>query len=276
MTPLIQFGVLSSLRREDVAAVTCAELEGRGGLGKLVSSGAATATLFYSGGLGRREPSIPRGWDYLAWTGPNGGGADFRIMIGQLRDDVDAVLFEDDVQPVVNACLAMARIAVPAGCGAVSFYDAGDTVGSLYFGRRCGLLRVPASGPNDLGFHGAQALRLPAWLIKRMQRGDFDPPHSGQDVWLGRVLHGLGLMIAGTCPPLVQHVGEDSLCSPGAELTGARAQAATFPGEDFDALGPWPERIDQQGPATGRPRITWCSFHGEHHEGAVSCPRFTT
>ncbi len=50
-----------------------------------------------------------------------------------------------------------------------------------------------------------------------------------------------------------------------------RAPASNFPGEDFDALGELPATITA-GPATPRPRITWCSFHGIEHVDAVICP----
>jgi hypothetical protein len=263
---MIQLGVLCAARREPMAAITVRELEERGGAAVV-----ERRTLFYSAADAATPPELPDRWQLVRRQGPRGGGADFRWMVGQLDPSMDAILFEDDVQPCRNALAAMVAIGVPDGCGAVSYYDAGDTIGSLYAGHTVGVHIVPASGPSDLGFHGAQALRLPAWLIARMQAGEFDPPHAGQDVWVGRVLKGLGLNIAVTCPSYVQHVGDDSLCSPGASLTGVRAPASNFPGEDFDALGRFPVTITA-GPATPRPRITWCDFCGRHHEGAVMCP----
>lgn len=267
---MVQIGVLSAFRREAMAARTCAELDGRGNARiSLIRS----RTLYYSGPFNGRSPDVPPGWGIIAWNGPNGGGKDFRKMVGVLDPDYDAILFEDDVQPCVNAVQRMAEITVPDDCGAVSYYDAGDTVGHLYAGMRTGLHKVQASINGDLGFHGAQALRLPAWLIRRMQAGEFDPPHAGQDVWVGRLVHRLGLKIAVTCPSLVQHVGDDSLCHPGSGLDGARKPADNFPGEDFDAMGEFPEVITP-GTWTTREdlRITWCAFHGRHHDNAVACP----
>ncbi len=263
---MIQLAVLSGAGRETMLERTVAELEARGG-----ARAASSRTVFYSAPKDASPPPLPDGWQLVRRHGPNGGGADFRWMIGELTADSDALLFEDDVQPCKNAIPAMIRHHVPEGCGAVSFYDAGDTIGHLYAGMTTGLHLVPASGPGDLGFHGAQALRLPAWLIYRMQAGDFDPPHRGQDVWIGRLLQGLGLKIAVTCPSLVQHVGDDSICSPGASLAGARAPAVNFPGEDFDALGEYPETITP-GPWTSRARITRCGFCVEDHPNAVGCP----
>lgn len=265
---MIQIAVLSAAGREATCARTLAELEHRGGAGFL----RCRRTLFYSAPASASNPWFPEGWKMVRRVGPRGGGVDFRWMVGEICVDMDAVLIEDDVQPCTHAVERMDEIEVPDDCGAVSFYDAGDTIGSLYAGHKSGIHKVPASGPNELGFHGAQALRLPRWLLARMQSGQFDPPHSGQDVWVGRLLHRLGLQIAVTCPSLVQHVGDDSLCSPGAKLTGARAPATNFPGEDFDAMGPWPETI-APGPWTPRPRVTFCPFHGREHEDAVICPR---
>lgn len=262
----MQLGVLCAARREACAEITIRELEGRGGAHVVDSR-----TLFYSAADAAAAPSLPAGWKLVRRPGPRGGGVDFRWMVGQLDPTMDAILFEDDVQPCRNAVAAMVAIPVPDGCGAVSYYDAGDTIGSLYAGHTTGLHIVPASGPSNLGFHGAQALRLPAWLITRMQAGEFDPPHTGQDVWIGQLLSGLGLNIGVTCPSYVQHVGDDSLCSPGATLSGVRAPASNFPGEDFDALGELPVTITA-GPATPRPRVTWCGLHGAHHDNAIACP----
>ena len=264
---VIQLGVLSGAGREPMLERTVAELEERGG-----AAAASSRVVYYSAPNDAPSPSLPDGWQLVRRHGPNGGGADFRWMIGELTADSDALLFEDDVQPVRNAIPAMLKHHVREGWGAISFYDAGDTIGHLYAGTRTGVHVVPASGPNDLGFHGAQALRLPAWLIYEIQRGDHDPPHRGQDVWIGQLLHRKGLKIAVTCPSLVQHVGDDSMCTPGATLAGARAPSANFPGEDFDALGVYPETITP-GPWTPRARITWCEFHGIDHEGATGCPR---
>lgn len=250
-----------------MCAKTVAEIDGRGGAARLK----IPRTLYYSAPRTVGLPSV-QGWAVVSREGPRGGGNDFRWMIENLNPHMDALLFEDDVQPCVNAIEKMTQIEVPDRCGAVSFYDAGDTVGSLYAGMSSGIHEVPASGPNNLGFHGAQAFRLPAWLIARMQDGEFDPPHSGQDVWVGRLLASIGKRIAVICPSLVQHVGDDSLCSPGAKLSGARAPAANFPGEDFNAMGEWPAVVTP-GTWTGRPVITWCSFHGCDHADAVVCPR---
>jgi hypothetical protein len=189
-------------------------------------------------------------------------------MIGKLDPTCDAIVLEDDVQPCVNAIPAMVRQEVPADCGAVTFYGGGLTNG-LYVGRESGLHVLPA--PH---FCGSQALRLPAWLIGRIQAGQFDPPpwRHCQDVWLGRMIHALGLKMAVVCPSLVQHVGEDSIVGPGAELQGTRAPTPNFPGDDFDALGPWPKVIEP-GTWTPRPRVTWCTLHEMHHPVGITCPR---
>lgn len=273
MKPRLQLGVLSAAGRPDLTERTCAELDARGGARDVRG---LECTLFCSAPPAARELAVPKGWLVNRRAGPRGGGSDFRWMLGELAADADALLFEDDVQPCRRAVEKMIQLEVPKGCGALSYYDAGDTVGGLYSaGCRDDVAIIPASGPGDLGFHGAQALRLPWWLIQRMQDGEFDPPHPGQDVWIGRLLHGVGLKIGVTRMSLVQHVGHDSLCSPGAKLEGVRAPAAIFPGEDFDACGRWPKVI-KPGAWTAPPRVTFCEYHGIEHADAVICPRFAT
>ena len=266
MRPL-QIGVLLAERREQMGEITIRELEERGAAGVV-----DIRTLYYSARDASPAPKLPDGWRLVRRPGPNGGGADFRWMIGQLDPTRDAILFEDDVQPCRNAVPAMMKIEVPDDCGAVSFYDGGHAHElKPYAGPHLGLTRVGPERLSRAGFAGAQALRIPAWLIARMQAGEFDPPAHGQDTWVGRVVADLGLGVAVLCPSLVQHVGEDSLCQPGANLKDWRTPTTTFPGEDFDALGEYPLAITP-GPATPRPRITWCGLHGAHHANAIACP----
>lgn len=271
---MIQLGVLSGAGRPELTERTCAELDDRGGA--RAAESILPCTVYYSAPVTERELALPPGWHCVRRNGPQRPGPDFRWMLGELSPVVDALLFEDDVQPCRRAVEKMIAMEVPDGCGALSYYDAGDTVGSLYSaGCTDDVAIIPANGPADLGFHGAQALRLPAWLIMRIQDGEFDPVHVGQDVWLGRLLERLGLSIGVTRVALVQHVGHDSLATPGARLEGARAPAANFLGEDFDACGPWPEAL-VAGTWTEPPRVTFCPLHGIEHPDAAACPTFAT
>lgn len=256
----MQLAVLSADGRDDMPSRTVFELEERG-----AAHVVASRTLFYSASTSSPAPAVPPGWRVVRRPGPRGGGADFRWMLDELEPG-EAILFEDDLQPCRNAVPRMLELDVPEGCGARTYYS-GGALNGIYTGRATGTHVLSAKG-----FRGSQAVRLPAWLLERLRAGHFDPPHVCQDVWLERVLEQLGLPIAVTCPSLVQHVGEDSLCSPGADLAGARAPSNNFPGEDFDALGPCGELV-VPGPWTPRSRVTWCALHEMHHFPANFCPR---
>lgn len=266
----IQIGVLSGAGRESDCERTLIELEERGG----ASQAGADRTLFYSGNLAN-TPKVPHGWNIVSRAGPHGGGNDFRWMLGHLRPDQDALLFEDDTQPCRNAVLKMCRLPVPKGCGASSYYYGEATcAGYVPKGGRTGIYLVEADNLAKTGYVGAQALRVPAWLIARIQTGEFDPPDRAQDYWLGRVVGRLGLKMSVTCPSLVQHIGADSLCTPGADLNGGRRPSFQFPGIDFDALAPWPDYVTSGGPLETTSRVCWCNFHGTYHPGVVSiCPQ---
>ncbi len=263
MNSSVQIGVLTTESRRIVADATLAEFDENAGGDQF-----ADKTIFgtFTSGVGIADRYT---WRRLQWEGPNGGGNDFRTMVGHLDPTRDALLFEDDVSPCVNGLLAMAAIPVPEDCAFLSYYDFGQD-GVLVSGTEPGIYKHRADW-----WHGAQALRLPAWLIRKIQADEFEAPPSGQDLWLGKISHVLGLAIGQTCPSYVQHEGEDSAYAPGSRLEGTRTRTVRFPGIDWDALGDQPPgTLDIIKRGEKRPAITWCEFHGVNHADALVCPRF--
>lgn len=247
---IAQIGVLGTHRRREVLEITLEELNGRGG-----AWGYPFRTVYYSAYDVESPPKIPLGWRIERWSGPTGGGNDFRTMVGRLDPTMDAILLEDDVQPCKNAVRMMYSTVVPDDCAFVTFYRWSED--ESYAGG---------------SFWGAQAIRMSARMIRDIQLGRHDPPYNAQDVWLGHVSKSMGLRWEAFPVALVQHVGADSLVSPGARLEGLRSPSGYFPGEDWDAMcGHWPEPFHPER-AKGRPAITWCSFHGENHPDALKCP----
>ena len=262
--PMVQVAVLTAARREKVAEKTLWEIHNRGRAWVFPQK-----VVLYSAPLDRKPPVTPLGWRVVHQYGPRGGGADFRALVRLLDPTMDALVFEDDVQPCRNALLAMYGAKVPDDCAFLSFYD----IGGRYTKRSYhGIVRAD---PAD-GWWGNQALRLPWWVIRDFNNGRYEACFSNaQDTWLGNIARDRRLSIGVSAPSLVQHVGEDSLCNPGAGLTGIRGPSPMFPGQDFDALTGRPLEWKPDH-ADSRERITWCEFHGTHHENATTCPMIET
>lgn len=239
---MIQIGVLAGARREALTAETLANIDWKGG----ASAFNFPRTLFYSAPASFRAPTLPSAaWKIIRRLGPNGAGADFGWMIDQLDPNLDALLFEDDVYPITNAIVEMSRTEVPDGYAFVSFYDFRNLTDG----------KAVAVDSTNATYWGMQAVRLPAWLIWRMQQRDFGPVQGPQDAWMGIIAAKLGMPILQT-PSLVQHIGRVSLHCPGADLVGDREPSHSFP-ESFELSSAEPP---------------FCTFHGCVHPNSTACP----
>ncbi len=256
----VQIAVLTTVKRKPVAMITLAELDERAGCKHF------SHRAIYCGAEAGTDPAWVSGWVRHTWRGPIGQIQDYREMISRLDPSKDAILFEDDVQPCRNAALKMATVDVPEDCAFLSFYDSTTETGPL-----SGIAPGIYKHKRPRAFYGSQAIKLPARVISRLQTFQVPDDIKGSDTWLAAFASASDLSIGVYSPSLVQHVGHDSHFSPGSRLTGVRAPTRRFPGEDYDATG-IEVGTDVSGPATGRPPITWCSFHGCHHADAIVCP----
>lgn len=150
-----------------------------------------------------------------------------------LRPDADLVTLEDDVSPALNALPYIERLDV--------------NMFTTFFNTRGW-----EPGPHQLdnaGFWGTQCVRIPSRVIARLVAENPNEPGwlqnpSNPKVSLGG-LHGadivLGFMLRAWGEPvfqhrtIVQHVGAQSLCTPGSKLVGIRT-ARDYVGDDFDCM----------------------------------------
>jgi hypothetical protein len=118
----------------------------------------------------------------------------------------DLVIMEDDVQPCTNAVPYMARYQSP------------------HLTTFCNLRRSRPGIYSADGFHGTQAIKFPERLLERVVQAGPDSqyvmhsPHNG-DTRLAHLLIAWGERV-NHHRSLVQHVGDVSLCMPGAKLRG--------------------------------------------------------
>jgi hypothetical protein len=197
--------------RENLTRATLESLDQVGGA-RLVD---VPKVLFWTS---RNAPpfDLPRDWTLVHHL-RTARGHRFEMwdMMRSCADGADLVMFEDDV----IAC----RNAVPYIVG-----RARDHVVTY-----CNFLPRPGIHTAD-GFHGTQALWVPARLVSRLVEAGPETPHSKSphngDTHLAR------LLIQWREPiehhrTLIQHVGDDSVCRPGARPRPARHFDA-----DLDAL----------------------------------------
>lgn len=181
---------------------------------------------------------------------------DFKRVLDSFAPGVPAIFLEDDVAPCRNAVRRMLELEDPADAGVVSFHDLRNEW------PRPGLFQAP----EDRDLWGAQALKFPARVVAQLQelaaRGT-ELRHW--DIWIGRAVRELGLRVYHYSPSLVQHVGMSSMFAPTCE----RPQAANYPGDDFDALGPCADPIVQGPTVVPIPRR--CGMHGLVHLGGQVC-----
>lgn len=261
----VQIAVLTTTRRRAVAEITLRELDVRGGGDQFSRKGIYCGTM----GPAYGQPATRDGWSLHTWPGPLGQVNDFRQLLSRLDPSSPVVFLEDDIQPCRNALIRIAQTPVPSDCAFLAFYDSGVAgVGAFFTGPDPGVYKRPSLGV----FYGTQAVRIEAHVIRDLLTFPCNQGHApGSDFWLAHYAAGRGLKLAVHSPSLVQHVGLDSECASGSRLAGVRQPTMRFPGEDWDAMGPL-IRCDWAGPATERPEITWCAFHGIHHPDPLGCP----
>ena len=266
--PRVQIAMMSIAGREPITSDTCKALSAAG-LDELT----IVPVLHYNCPPGRPSPEAP-GWrverhhaglvtysqaEIAARFRGRGKSPwlDFLRVIQSFDAGADAIFFEDDLLPCKNAVRRMVELEVPDGVGLVSFFDYRNEW------PRPGLW----TNPTGREFHGAQALKIPARVLPRLQALALENVTIPcWDIWLGRAMEILGLSIAHYAPSLVQHVGMASMYAPGVP----RPMADNFPGEDFDALGPCPDPI----PIVPRPPVkdVFCELHREFHPAGRTCP----
>jgi hypothetical protein len=264
----VQIAMMSARGREQTTEETAARLIAVG-LHELCDDPA----LHYIAPLARPAPSVPgwrlerRDWgghhspqDHWRGEGRNPWG-DFAEILLSWSAERPAFFFEDDVWPCRNALHRMRELARYADTtvGLISVFDLRNEW------PQPGLHAAPAG--RDLW--GAQALIIPAHAIAGLQMLALRGTHwRCWDTWLGHAVEELGLGVYHYAPSLVQHRGVWSIGAPG----NKKAQAANFPGEDFDALGPCPFPI-VMGPSPA-PRGIPCNLHGGAiHDDGNLCPQ---
>ncbi len=172
----------------------------------------------------------PRGQKFAYWSalrlgsswGDDDDGEDRRVTI-----------LEDDVVLCRNALAYMERVQLPENLDLVSWYD-GHAVERISLpGRPAGGHIVAVQAER---FACLQAVTYPQRTIRRLLEAPaaarWREPHGGDNL-IAEVLRGRHYGVH--LPNLVDHVGADSIVSPGQSLEGMR-RARNFPGADFDAL----------------------------------------
>jgi hypothetical protein len=136
------------------------------------------------------------------------------------------LILEDDVELCTNALPYMERARLPRMLAFISWYD-GHIVEA---GAAAGI--YPASA---LQFICLQGITWPARTAEALLSSEvaraWGEPHGG-DLLVARALGGRSYGVH--VPNLVQHLGAESVCTPGSGLTGART-ASNYPGRAFDA-----------------------------------------
>jgi hypothetical protein len=208
--------------REQITRATCWALDGIGGASKLP----APPVLYWTG-ADAPAFDLPPGWTLLHDVrAPQGHRRDHWRMLQTVPEGADLVVYEDDVMPCRNAVVYMA--AWPQDVF-TTFYRAPN--------------QAPAGAARLLdprmGFWGTLAIKIPARLVQRLAAAPDSTnagklPKEGADTRVGRLLEQWREPVY-YHRSLVQHVGVQSLCNPGATLTGWRTPARDFD-PDLDAL----------------------------------------
>jgi hypothetical protein len=136
------------------------------------------------------------------------------------------LILEDDVELCTNALSYMERARVPHTLDFVTWYD-GHIVPP---GAAAGI--YPANGQYFICLQGVTwPLATAERLLSSPIAAAWPEPHGG-DILIARILRGrpYGVHV----PNLVQHLGAESVVTPGATLVGART-ATNYPGRAFDA-----------------------------------------
>jgi len=140
------------------------------------------------------------------------------------------LILEDDVELCTNALPYMERAHIPRTLDFVTWYD-GHIVPT---GAAKGI--YPANAQYFICLQGVTwQLATAERLLSSPVAAAWSEPHGG-DVLIAKILRGRAYGVH--VPNLVQHLGAESVCSPGATLAGART-AANYPGKRFDAATVW-------------------------------------
>ncbi len=136
------------------------------------------------------------------------------------------LILEDDVELCTNALAYIERAHLPGAFAFVTWYD-GHAVPR---GASRGI--YPA---NAMRFICLQALTwttsVAEELLSSRVAAAWSEAHGG-DLLIARILAGRSYGVH--VPNLVQHLGSESVCSPGVDLSGART-ASNYAGKEFDA-----------------------------------------
>jgi hypothetical protein len=136
------------------------------------------------------------------------------------------LILEDDVELCTNALPYMERARLPGAFAFVTWYD-GHAV-------RPGAARgiYPAAA---MRFICLQAITWTPSVAEELLSSEvaaaWSEPHGG-DLLVAKILGGRSYGVH--VPNLVQHLGSESVCSPGVNLSGART-ASNYAGRKFDA-----------------------------------------
>jgi hypothetical protein len=184
----------------------------------LVSDGPTTVAAdgWTIAATARREGQKPTYWRALA----------IGVEEARRTGDDRLLILEDDVELCANALAYMERARLPPGIEFVTWYDGHivkpGAVAGIY----------PANAQYFICLQGVTwPLATAEKLLASPIAAAWDECHGG-DILVAKILRArpYGVHV----PNLVQHLGAESICSPGASLAGART-AANYPGSTFDA-----------------------------------------
>ena len=272
---MMQVAVMASDSRPPVRDVCLHRLCDPEGGALMRAELAQRPRLYYAGAdlpefhLGWHIVRLPKGPPYLPQF--------WRVLLE--ADAAEDLLFlEDDVWIVHDGIRKIAALEVPDWAGVLSLFDWHNEATG-----KAGMLELP----RGRVFMGAQALKVPARALRRLQHlaraevllpdprsskpahlaGDprwtsaSDRAVNSWDNWIGAAVELLGLSSALYAPSLVQHLGAK--------------YSAIFPDHHHGPVAdnvpePWPKIAWEEFDARH-----WCDFHGTWHAEASICPRIS-
>lgn len=270
---MMQLALMASSARPPVRDVALQRLCDPLGGDLMRAELAGPPRLYYAGDdlpefhLGWQIVRLPKGPPYVPQF--------WRVLL-EADPAHDLLFLEDDVWIVADGVRRIAALEVPDWAGVVSLFDWHNEAKG-----RSGFVELP----RGRTFMGAQALKVPAQVLERLQhlaRAEvfFADPRSSKpahlagderwttadaravnswDNWIGAAVELLGLRCALHAPSLVQHLGA--------------TYSAIFPNHHHGPVAenfpePWPKI--QWADFDAR---HWCDFHGTWHAEQSVCPR---